>query len=193
MFNVEEYAQRLLSRLIESGFQRHEASEICEGFRNAVRYEVDAILTESMSDLVDEGIKKNLKDFAKEVTAYRLGDSYVIATDSGRTDFSVPPFPMLPKLLKNAKIAKDGSRYKVIPVRSTADTMRSINSNNISRSRHTDVKFRTASSKQDASTQWVNPGVEGDMRDAIQAVNMDFERRVSEAIQEIASIYERIL
>ena len=53
-----------------------------------------------------------------------MGPSFEITTDSGRTDFSEPPFPMLPRLLKNAKVAKDGSLYKVIPIKNKTDNKR---------------------------------------------------------------------
>jgi hypothetical protein len=44
------------------------------------------------------------------------GNSYRIHTTTGKTNFSVPEFPMKESLLKNAETTADGKRYKVIPV-----------------------------------------------------------------------------
>jgi hypothetical protein len=69
----------------------------------------------------------------------RRGQAFEVVTKSGREDFSEPPFPMLPKLLKNGKTAKDGSIFKVIPLKeksstsslavTTEEAFKSINSN----------------------------------------------------------------
>jgi len=78
---------------------------------------VDQIVGTHMDEARAEGIAKGVDDFVQQLRATRFGSDYSIVTDSGQTDFTVPPFPMLPKLLKNAKQAKDGSLYKVIPVK----------------------------------------------------------------------------
>lgn len=63
------------------------------------------------------GEMRNLDKFLDDLDIDTNINGFEINTMSGQTDFSKPPFPMLPKLLKNAKIAKDGSRYKVIPIK----------------------------------------------------------------------------
>jgi vacuolar-type H+-ATPase subunit H len=75
------------------------------------------ILADAMNDAVNAGGEMQSTEFIDEIRTIRTGSGFDIITDSGRTDFSEPPFPMLPSLLKNAKVAKDGSSYKVIPIR----------------------------------------------------------------------------
>ena len=74
-------------------------------------------LESAMQQAEEKGEDYRIEDFIDELVAVKIGDSFKITTDSGNTDFSTPPFPMLPKLLKNAKIAQDGSQYKVIPLK----------------------------------------------------------------------------
>lgn len=85
-------------------------------------------ISDAMSEIVQLGLQEaidagsNIKsdDFVAELRAINIGSSFIIATDSGQTDFSEPPYPQLPNLLKNAKMAKDGSLYKVIPIEQKA-------------------------------------------------------------------------
>lgn len=90
--------------------------------------EISSMITDAVSNAVQEavaaGIDKDSKDFISEIRASRVGNTFNIVTDSGRTDFSNPPYPMLPWLLKNPKVAKDGSLYKVIPVGSKSSNQK---------------------------------------------------------------------
>ena len=56
------------------------------------------------------------QQLANELVSIKRGAQFIITTESGVTDFSTPPFPMLPHLLKNPKTANDGSTYKIIPI-----------------------------------------------------------------------------
>jgi len=140
-------------------------------------------------------------DFVQQLRATRFGSDYKIVTNSGQTDFTVPPFPMLPKLLKNAKVAKDGSLYKVIPVKqnpkkkraiTTVDIMRQINESRraskeakkAEKDSSGEVNFRTASSKQDANTKWVHPGKEGDMTQKLRDINARMGLAIDRIIQD---------
>ncbi|CAN5950523.1 unnamed protein product [Sphagnum jensenii] len=53
-----------------------------------------------------------------------------VRTESGNLEFTEPPFPMLDRLLQNAKPIKDGSGvYKVIPVGSTGNDRPKVSTN----------------------------------------------------------------
>ena len=82
------------------------------------------ILADAMSEAVQAGADVGSSEFISELQAVRSGPSFELTTSSGRTDFSEAPFPMLPRLLKNAKVAKDGSLYKVIPLKKTSPVSR---------------------------------------------------------------------
>jgi len=75
------------------------------------------ILASATEQAVQAGSSARSVEFIGDVGITQSGHDFIIDTKSGRRDFSEPPFPMLPKLLKNAKTAKDGSLYKVIPMR----------------------------------------------------------------------------
>ena len=162
---------------------------------------VDGIVGTYIDEAKAEGIAKGVDDFVEQLRATRFGSNYQITTDSGQTNFTVPPFPMLPKLLKNAKVAKDGSLYKVIPVKqnkkrkkavSTIDIMKQINETRLADKQAKDaekniggdVNFRTASSKQDANVKWVHPGKEGDMTQKLRDINGRMGTAIDRIIQE---------
>ncbi len=175
-------------------------SVVVEAAQTEIVQAVDAAINSHMDEARAEGLAKGVDDFVDQLRATRLGTSYNITTDSGQTDFTVPPFPMLPKLLKNAKVAKDGSLYKVIPVkqkpkkqaRTTVEIMQQMNeSRRISKEEKRakkdssgEVNFRTASSKQDASTKWVHPGKEGDMTQKLRDINARLGLVIDRIIQD---------
>jgi hypothetical protein len=92
-------------------------NSICDDVAREINYTTTDILADAMSQAVNIGAEVKSIDFIEELRAVRAGPGFHIDTQSGRTDFSEPPFPMLPRLLKNAKVAKDGSLYKVIPMK----------------------------------------------------------------------------
>lgn len=214
---------------------------ICDDVSREISDLTSDLLAQAMSDAVSFG---SSSDFIQEVRSVRQGSTYSVSTDSGKTDFSEAPFPMLPKLLKNAKIAKDGSLYKVIPVKpkgsvpsrtavtteaaltqiesarlqskqdrtnqnrgsSSPDAMRGMDTVSamqaISKSRQKTevatasktssgpVDFRTASSKQDPNSQWVNPGKQADMTSILQNINASLHDAIDRAILDVVRKYE---
>lgn len=212
---------------------------ICDDVSSEISNLTADLLAQAMSDAVSFG---STADFVEEIRSTRSGTGFDITTQSGRTDFSEAPFPMLPKLLQNAKVAKDGSLYKVIPVKqrgsapsrtavateaalsnienarqqakvdksnqnrgsSSPDAMRGMDTLSamqaISTSRQKTEKypksdgpvdFRTASSKQDSSTQWVNPGKQADMGSILRNINANLHDSIDRAILEVIQKYER--
>lgn len=78
---------------------------------------VSGSLEIAMEEAVRAGEEMGADDFVQELRGLSVGSNVMVTTDSGQTDFTEPPVPMLPHLLKNAKVASDGSRYKVIPIK----------------------------------------------------------------------------
>jgi hypothetical protein len=116
---------------------------------------------------------------------------------------------MLPFLLKNAKPIKDGSGvYKVIPVgkpgnkpsfaKNIIDEQRRISAERIetAKARARAIApagsqiFRTATSKQDPTANWVQPAKEKDFTGDVAAINQDLKNSLDDSIRDIISKYE---
>jgi len=107
-----------ITRLRQSLRFKNLPEAIIDSICDEVAMEISDITTDllagAMSEAVEAGQSTN---FVEEIRATRNGSMFSITTQSGKTDFSEAPFPMLPKMLVNAKVAKDGSLYKVIPLK----------------------------------------------------------------------------
>ena len=110
---IIQLRQRLRFKNLSEGI----IDDICDEVSREISMITSDILADAMNEAVNAGGDIGSIDFIDEIRAVRTGSSFDIITDSGKTDFTEPPFPMLPSLLKNAKVAKDGSLYKVIPIR----------------------------------------------------------------------------
>ena len=237
---IDSLRQRLRMRNLSNAI----IDEICDEVSRDISMATSDILADAMNDAVNVGGDVGSEDFIDELRAVRTGPSFEIITDSGKTDFSEPPFPMLPKLLKNAKIAKDGSLYKVIPLKQKSskkkiavtteaaieninnarriakeqrdakqethrssvspDAMKGMDTFSamqaINRSRQQQQKvgqqdgpvidFRTASSKQDASRQWVIPGKSRDVSGPLREINMNMHDNIDRTIGDIIRRHE---
>lgn len=117
MLDARTEIERLRQRLRMKSLSESVIDSICDDVSREISMTTADILADAMNEAVNIGGDIGSVEFIDELRAVRTGPSFEITTDSGRTDFSEPPFPMLPKLLKNAKIAKDGSLYKVIPIK----------------------------------------------------------------------------
>ena len=123
MLDAGHELENLRNRLMSKGFSDSEARDICEEASNSIRDVIIDIVSEAMQDTIIDSEDVKSHKFVQEVMAIRDGALFKITTSSGRSDFSEPPFPMLPKILSNAKVSKDGSRYKRVPLRNkTSDS-----------------------------------------------------------------------
>lgn len=130
--------------------------------------------------------------------------SFELRSDGADFTFYQPPKEMLNFLLKNAKPMKDGSGvYKVIPIGKESSPS-NISSDIFSaqkayaakqlealQSRKTGGKidFKTATSKQNASTQWVIPARKVDVNEEIAQINEQLRLEAEEEIQRIVDFY----
>jgi len=239
MIDARFEIDRLTHTLRFKGISNTVIESIVANVNQEIALGVTDLIADAVADAVKAGEDVGSEEFMSEVRSARAGGTFMVTTQSGQTDFSEPPFPMLPRLLKNAKVAKDGSTYKVIPLNSkktvkratnSMDIMEQINSNREAakrvRVRETrdplamatafsgmavnnrgsgrgkrkqDVKaptgtanFRTVSSKQDPSSQWVNPGKQANMTGVLRNINSELQQNIDQTILDIVRSYEEM-
>jgi len=237
MLDANAEISRLRQKLRFRNMTESIIDEICDEVSMEISSITSDILADAIQSAVEAGSDAGSVDFIDEIKALRNGASFQITTDSGRTDFSEAPFPMMPKLLKNAKVAKDGSLYKTVPIKksesrvpaTTEAAMAAINSARAAAKDQRDsihaesismdamkgmdtvaamtainkkrspsresvpstvTGFRTVSSKQDASTQWVNPGKKANMSEALQRINANLQDSIDRAIEDVIRRYD---
>ena len=110
---IDMLRQRLRMRDIDESM----IDNICDSAAMEISSIAVDILASAAEEAVQAGSDARSVEFISDITVTQHGNNFKIDTRSGRTEFSEPPFPMLPKLLKSAKTAKDGSLYKVIPIK----------------------------------------------------------------------------
>ncbi len=236
MLSATDEANRLKVRLMTAGHD----PEVCESIAKEALIKmnslIDSALQEAYGAAADMGYLNGLEEFVDDLRIFRYGNTYRVWTDSGETNFTDPPYPMLPGLLKNAKTAKDGSKYKVIPMKekgSTAlTTEQAIKEMNAERQRLKElredkpymdqtrpanfiemysmqkertkrlkdakntntaggpVNFKTASSKQDATSKWIHPGKDKDMSPILEDINRSLAVQIDDIIKYVISEYE---
>ena len=206
MINKFFELERLRSSLQNRGIDEQVVSAIIK----KAEVEIDAAIQSRMQSAMDEavsvGADKNSTDFINEIAID--SSNYSIRTTSGNTDFSEPPFPMLPKLLQGAKPMKDGSGvYKVIPVGSPSskniqlsnifDTQKAINAERSLEAKRQNksiskgsTTFRTATSKQSANTNWVIPAKEKDFSEDLTDINNRLTSDLENIILDVIREYE---
>jgi hypothetical protein len=206
MLNVFFELDRLRSYVISKGVDECIADKIV----SKAHAEIDALVKSRGEAAIDEavsiGAQKESADFINELRLDAL--NFQVTTESGQLDFSEPPKPMLPFLLKNAKPIKDGSGvYKVIPVgkpgnkpsfsKNIVDEQRRISAERIEAARAQAKAiapagsqiFRTATSKQDPTAQWVKPAQDKDFRHNIASINQDLRQSLDDSIRDIINNY----
>ena len=132
MLHIEHEIDQLRNKL-NFKYPGHVYSIIIENMMVEARGEISEAVSDVLAEAIDEaaylGEEMQAYEFVQELRAIRVGGSFEIITDSGKTDWSTPPRKMLPDLLKNAKVSKEGTRYKVIPIKDTGVTTEAIMQN----------------------------------------------------------------
>jgi hypothetical protein len=206
MLNIVFELEKLRFTLERKGLDHSTIDIIVKKVNNEINQVFDRHAQDAMQKAVELGVERESADFINELKID--GDSMMLTTQSGNTDFSEPPFPMLPALLRNAKPMKDGSGvYKIIPVGKPGnkpkistniyDAVKQINAQRAEEARKqysavapAQSKFRTASSKQDQNTKWVKPAKDKDFYSEMNNINIDLERTMEEAVRDIIRGYE---
>lgn len=201
-FNLEIF--RFKTRLRELDLDDLVIDQCVQEFNKRFAQVMEQVLGEGLEEAKSIGVAKQSGEFLAELRAdARTGQ---ILTDSGRTDFTVQPFSMRPGLLKNAKVSKDGTAYKVVPVGaeggkpnpfalSSADAARALSKEQQAelQSRLSAKKlakpagapqFKTVTDKQDPAS-WLHPGFERDFTSDMLRINQDMEYKLYQQAKDI--------
>jgi hypothetical protein len=90
----------------------------CDSAIGEIHSAVSNIIDGAINSAVNHAIEIGADGFIDEIQILENSDGiYQISTHSGILDYSIEEKQMLPALLSNAKTSKDGSKYKVIPIR----------------------------------------------------------------------------
>lgn len=211
MINLFLELEKLRALLTNKGIDRDTVDSIVK----QAEAEIAAALREQLDSAVElavqSGVQKDSPEFINEVRP--RPDAFVIETESGSTDFSEPPLPMLDKLLaRGTKPMRDGSGvYRVIPVGAPSSSPKqpihasifdaqkamyakqheeSLNLYKKKAPRESKVNFRTATSKQNRNTQWVLPAKEKDFTEDIRDINELLRESHDDIITRIIREYE---
>jgi hypothetical protein len=121
---IAQKISHLHSYLMSLGLDTSEIEEVVDTASEEIRSNLNEIVTQAVREAKMAGDQMDADEFLSQITLDVDSGYLQIGTQSGKTDFSEAPYPMLPWLLKNAKVAKDGSLYKVIPVGASSGDQR---------------------------------------------------------------------
>lgn len=116
MLNPDAELNRLRWSLSNKDWLPNEVDEIVDQASTDVNNAILDVVSNAVAEATDYAIEIGADDFVEDIDVVDVGGGFQIVTKSGKTDYTKPARQMLPDLLKNAKVAEDGSRYKVIPV-----------------------------------------------------------------------------
>lgn len=211
MINVFLEISRLKDVLRTRGLEEDFVETIATKAETEISLALRNLMDSGVEMAVQSGVQKDSADF---INALRpRPDAFILDTDSGITDFSEPPMPMLDRLLsRGAKPMKDGSGvYKVIPVGGDSGQKKPPIANNIFdaqkaiaaeryatalaqynkvKPKGSKVEFRTATSKQNRATQWVLPEKEKDFTEDLKEINNLLAESHDDVIMGIIRTYE---
>ena len=184
MLDANSEIERLRYRLKLKNLSNSIVEEICRDVSREISLITSDLLADAMNEAVNAGGDAASADFIDELRSVRSGSSVDIITESGKTDFSEPPFPMLPRLLKNAKVAKDGSLYKVIPIRQSGSESSKKNMAVTTESAYRnieDTRRRVKTERESETSRGVSPDVMKGMDtfSAMQAISNSRQKQAS--------------
>lgn len=207
MVNVFFELDRLRIALQDKGVDDRIINNIVAKARREIEDAIHEYGQDAIDSAVEVGVQKRSPEFINQL--HLDGLNFEVTTETGRLNFSEPPRPMLPFLLKNAKPMKDGTGfYKVIPVgkpgdrakvsASIIDAQKKIVAERAERARErqkamapTDSKinFRTATTKQDIASQWVMPAQEKDFTEDMEVINEQLAEKINNTVRDIIEGY----
>lgn len=211
MINVFLELERLKAHLRSRGIEDEMIEEIVSKAEREITFALREQLDNAMDLAVQSGVQKDSADFINELRP--RPDAFMIDTESGSTDFTEPPYPMLDRLLaRGAKPMKDGSGvYKIIPVGGQSGTQKkpihtnifdaqkaisaeryeaAVSQYNKVAPKNSKVNFRTATSKQNRQTQWVMPEKPKDFTEDLAEINSMLSTSHDDIILNIIKSYE---
>lgn len=203
--------ERLKNILRSKGLDEQTIANIAQKAEVEISSALRERLNEAMELAIQSGVQKESADFINDLRPRE--DAFMLETESGVTDFSDPPFPMLDRLLASgAKPLKDASGvYKVIPVGGNSiqpkkkihtnifDAQKAISAERYENAvsqynkiapRQSKANFRTATSKQSRDSQWVMPAKEKDFSEDLAEINNMLHADHDSIIMDIIKNYE---
>jgi hypothetical protein len=114
--DANQELSNMRQRLRVEGYDSTDIEDIVAGATQLISEGITDVISDALNRAQQVGESMGAYDFLAQMRVINTGSSFAVTTDSGELDFSEPPFPMLPHLLKTAKTAKDGSQYKRIPI-----------------------------------------------------------------------------
>ena len=188
MLNVYLELEKLKHSLRAKGFEEDAIEKIARKAETEINLALREQMDNAMELAVQSGTQKHSPEFINELRPRQ--DAFELETESKITDFSDPPYPNLDRLLASgAKPMADGSGvYKIVPIGSNKprppihtnifDTQKAmmVSRYEAAAAQYSKVapresKFRTATSKQSRSTQWVIPATEKNFTDELISIN----------------------
>jgi len=209
MANIPFELERLRVTLRNKGFSARAIETIVDKASKEISEAFAVHGGYAMQQAIEAGVAQRSPEFINELILNP--NNMELRTESGNMEFTEPPYPMLSRLLQNAKPIKDGSGvYKVIPVGAPStdrpkvstniyDAMKKLNAERAETARKQysaivpsgsrATEFRTATSKQDANTKWVIPAKTKDFSGDMKAINKELENSMEETIRDILQSY----
>lgn len=192
MVNIFLEIERLKATLRGRGMDEQFVDQIANKADTEISMALRERLDSAMEVAIQSGVQKESPDFINDLRP--RPDAFLLSTESGSTDFSDPPLPMLDRILaKGAKPMKDGSGvYKIVPVGGISkqpkppiytnifDAQKAIAAERYENAitqynkaipKNSKVNFRTATSKQNRQTQWVLPEKKKDFTEDLAEIN----------------------
>jgi len=210
MVNIFFELDGLRNYLTTRGVDSSTIDLIVDRAHKEIETAVNQLGQNAVEQAVDIGAQKESAEFINAVQFDTF--HHEIATDNGQLNFDEPPRPMMPYLLRNAKPMKDGSGvYKVVPVgkpgtnkpsfaKNIYDEQRRISAERMERAK-AQVRsiapvgsqvFRTVTSKQDPTTQWVKPAKEKDFTQEVADINQTLRNTIRNTILDIIESYKEM-
>ena len=163
MINPQNQLDQLRRTLQQKGLSDEDIRFLVDQAAQDISVALVDLAYDTLNSMEQLGIQTKSTEFATDLVMDISPVDINIRTFSGRSDFSEPPFPMMPRLLKNAKVAKDGSLYKVIPIQSKSVPTNSIIEAQMALQKMNEVKRNSlkeqARAKRELPTLSTEPGL----------------------------------
>ncbi len=113
---IADYLTRLRGTLALSGSSPEEIENILQSAHEEIDSTTRDLVANALENAQSAAEQKDANEFLDQITLNTTSGYLEVSTESGQLDFSTPPTPMLPWLLKNGKTSKRGTIYAAIPI-----------------------------------------------------------------------------
>lgn len=181
MFDPNFEIQKLRFYLQSKDISYADIDRVCDAAATDLNEVVLSVVSEAMVDAVNYAESIGADEFIEDIDIIESGGVFAITTRSGKTNYSKPEVKNLQNLLKNGKVSKDGSRYRVIPL-SDSDNRQKIGKSIFEDQAILQSKIQAA---RDALTESMGRGSNKDTKGMVKA----FRNMISSNMQSRKSFY----